>query len=59
LKFPRIYLADTLDDFHSRKKRLESFAIDHMQLGTAAEFTSKLVKGRLEIIFAKENARQV
>ena len=30
----------------------------HMNLRTAAKFTGKFVKGRLEIVFAKENAGQ-
>jgi len=53
-----INLADALYDLQSGNKRLESFAVDHMQLRTCAEFTGKFVKGRLKIIFAKEDSLQ-
>ena len=53
-----INLADVLDDFHSDTERLESFAVGHVQLRTCAEFTGKFVKGRLKIIFAKEDSLQ-
>ena len=44
---------------HSGLKRPKSVAIDHVKLRAAAEFAGKFVKGRLKIIFAKENARQI
>jgi hypothetical protein len=48
--------ADALYDLHSGNKRLENFALDHMQLRAPAEFTFKLVKGGLKIIFPKERS---
>ena len=58
MKSLMINLADALYDLQSGNKRLESFAVDHMQLRTCAEFTGKFVKDRLKIIFAKEDSLQ-
>jgi hypothetical protein len=58
LKLLRVSLADVLDDCHSDTKRLESFAVSHVQLCAGAEFTGKFVKGRLKVILAKENSLQ-
>ena len=59
LKLLRIHPADVLDDFHADTKWLKRVAIDNMQLRATAELTSELVKGWLEIVLPKENARQV
>ena len=55
----RVSVADAFENFHPDAKRLETFSIDHMNLRAAAEFIGKFVKGWLEIIFAKKDARQV
>jgi hypothetical protein len=54
----RVSFADVLDNFHPDAKRLKTFAIRHMNLRAAAKLTGKLLEGWLEIVFAKENARQ-
>ena len=59
MKLLRIHLADVPDDLHSSKKRLESFAFDHVQLRASAEFAGKFVKGWLKIIFAKGHTPQI
>ena len=40
-------------------KRLETFAINHMDLRAAAKLTGKFLKRWLKIVFAKENAGQL
>ena len=55
----RVSFAEVLDNFHSHAERLETFAIDYMNLRAAAKLTGKFLEGRLEIIFAKENAGQL
>ena len=55
----RISVADVLDNFHPDAKRLETFAIDHMNLRAAAKLTRKFLEGGLEIVVAKENAGQL
>lgn len=55
----RVSVADVLDNFHPGAKRLKTFAIDHMNLRTAAELAGKFLEGRLKIVLAKENAGQL
>ena len=55
----RASFADVFDNFHRDAKRLESFAIDNMNLRAATELSGKFLEGWLEIIFAKENTRQL
>ena len=55
----RVSVADVLDNFHPGAKRLETFAIDHMNLRAAAELTGKFLEGWLKIVLAKENAGQL
>jgi hypothetical protein len=55
----RISVADVLDNFHPDAKRLETLAIDHVNLRAATELTGKFLEGWLEIIFAEENAGQL
>jgi hypothetical protein len=55
----RTSVADVLDNFHPDAKRLETLAINHMNLRAAAKLTGKFLKGWLEIILAKENAGQL
>ena len=55
----RVSVADVLDNFHPGAKRLETFAIDHMNLRATAELTGKFLERGLEIVFAKENAGQL
>jgi hypothetical protein len=51
--------ANAVNNFHSSKERPEFAAVRHMNLRATAEFPAKFVKRGLEIIFAKENARQL
>lgn len=53
-----VNFANDLDNFHSSEKWPKFIAIDDVNLRAAAEFASELLKCRLEIIFAKENAGQ-
>jgi hypothetical protein len=55
----RVSFADVLDNFHRPSKRLETFAIDDMNLRAAAELTGKFLEGWLKIGLAKENAGQL
>jgi hypothetical protein len=55
----RVIFANAFDDFYSGQKWPELFAIEYVQLGPAAELASELVKRRLEIILAEEDARKV
>ena len=55
----RVSFAEMLDNFHPDSKRLETFAVDHMDLRAAAELTGKFLKGWLEIGLAKENTGQL
>ena len=55
----RVSVADVLDNFHPNAKRLESFAIDHMNLRAAEKLTGKFLEGWLEIVLTKENAGQL
>ena len=55
----RVIFAEVLYNFYPDSKRLETFAIDHVNLCATAELTSKFLKGRLEVVRAKENVRQL
>ena len=55
----RASVADVLDNFHPDAKRLETFAIDHMNLRTGAKLTGKFLEGWLKIVLAKKNAGQL
>jgi hypothetical protein len=55
----RVSVADVLDNFHPGVKRMEMFAIDHMNLRAGAKLAGKLLEGWLEIVLAKENAGQL
>jgi hypothetical protein len=55
----RVSVADVLDNFHPDAKRLETFAIDHMNLRTGAKLTGKFLEGWLKIVLAKKNAGQL
>ena len=55
----RASVADVLDNFHRDVKRLETFAIDDMNLRAGAKLTRKFLEGWLEIVFAKENTGQL
>jgi hypothetical protein len=59
LKVLRVNLADVLNNFHPDAKRLESFTVDHVNLCAGAKFTGKFLERWLEIVLAKENARQL
>jgi hypothetical protein len=48
-----------LDNFDTDAKRLESFAIDDVNLRAAAKLTGKFLEVWLEIVFAKKNAGQL
>jgi len=49
--------SERANDFNACLKWLKRVSISYVHLRTAAEFAGELVKGRLEIIFAEENAR--
>ena len=55
----RVSIADVLDYFHPDAKRLETFAIDYMNLRAGTKLTGKFLEGWLEIGLAKENAGQL
>ena len=55
----RVSVADVVDNFHPDAKRLETFAIDHMNLCAGAKLTGKFLEGWLKIVLAKENAGQL
>ena len=55
----RVSFAEVLDNFHRQSKRLETFAIDDMNLRAAAELTGKFLEGWLETGLAKENTGQL
>ena len=55
----RVSVADVLDNFHPGAKRLETFAIDDMNLRAGAKLTGKFLEGWLKIVLAKENAGQL
>lgn len=55
----RVIVADVLDNFHSEAERLETFAINHMNLRAGAKLTGKFLEGWLKIVLAKENAGQL
>ena len=59
MKLVRVIFANAFYDFYSAKKWLECIAIDYVQLGATTKLSSKLVKSRLEIRLAKDDARQV
>jgi hypothetical protein len=51
-----IQFSDRANDFNACLKWVKRISIGHVQLGSATKFTRELVKGRLKIIFAEENA---
>ena len=51
--------ANAFDDFNSGQEWLEFVAIEYVQLSATAELSSELVKSRLEIILAEEDARKL
>ena len=55
----RVSVADVLDNFHPGAKRLETFAIDDVNLRAAAKLPGKFLKCWLKIVLAKENAGQL
>jgi len=55
----RVSVADVLDNFHPDTKRLETFAIDDVNLRAAAKLTGKFLESWLKIVLAKENAGQL
>jgi hypothetical protein len=55
----RVSVADVLDNFHPGAKRLETFAINHMNLRAGAKLTGKFLERWLKIVLAKENAGQL
>ena len=55
----RVSFAEVLDNFHRKSKWLKTFAIDHMNLRTAAELIGKFLEGWLEVDLAKENTGQL
>ena len=58
-EFVRIQAPNGSDDFNPRLKRLEAVSIDNVELRAAAKLTGKVLEGWLEIVFAKENPRQL
>ena len=59
MKLLRVIFANAFDDFYSGQKWLEFFAIEYVQLSAAAELSSELVKSRLEIVLAEQDARKL
>ena len=55
----RVSIADVLDYFHPDAKRLETFAINHMNLRAGAKLTGKFLERWLKIVLAKENAGEL
>jgi len=56
--FPRellwVQFSEHANDFNACLKRLKRVSVGYVQLRTVTKFTGELVKGRLEIILAKE-----
>ena len=59
MKLFGVIFANVLDDFYSSQKWPEFFAVEYVQLSSTAELSSELVKSRLEIILAEEDARKL
>jgi hypothetical protein len=55
----RVSIADVLDYFHPDAKRLETFAIDYMNLRAGTKLTGKFLEGWLKIVLAKEDAGEL
>jgi hypothetical protein len=53
-----IQFSERANDFNACLKWVKRVSIDDVQLRTATKFTGELVKRRLKIIFAEENAWQ-
>ena len=59
MKLFRVIFANVFNDFYSGQKWPEFFATEYVQLNPAADLSSELVKSRLEIILAEEDAREL
>jgi hypothetical protein len=59
LKLISTQFANAFDDLDTGRERAETVSIGNVQLRTAAERACEFVKRRLEISFAKKDARQL
>ena len=59
MKLFRVIFANAFNDFYSVQKWPGFFATEYVQLSPAADLSSELVKSRLEIILAEEDARKL